>query len=249
MFKSIAIQGLVKNSSKIYRHLSTLDKSETIDEKLRRNGISYNEQIVLGYTSEQLCNIVSDVSKYKEFVPFCTNSEILTPSNDVLSAEKRFNLKTINRLTSSSTDDLSSRRLGRYLNLEANSKKQLHLPQKFSARLEIGYPPIKESYISNVTFIKPKFVKAISRDTHLFQYLINEWKFQPYLLKELNQDNTRKEACLIDFHVSFKFHSILYATLSEVFMEKVFRKMVGAFTDRAQVLYGKPCTLPIKIKN
>jgi ribosome-associated toxin RatA of RatAB toxin-antitoxin module len=87
------------------------------------------------------------------------------------------------------------------------------------------------------------------RSHHLFQYLINEWKFQPYLLKELNQDNTRKEACLIDFHVSFKFHSILYATLSEVFMEKVFRKMVGAFTDRAQVLYGKPCTLPIKIKN
>lgn len=213
---------------------------DTVEEKLKRNGLSYSEKIVLGYSSEQLCDIVSDVSKYKEFLPFCTNSEILHEYHQAnMLADKHFNLKTINK-----TNDLHSRRLGRYLNLDMN-KRQIQLPRTFSARLEIGYPPIRESYISNVTAIRPRYVKAISKDTHLFAYLINEWKFQPYTIS----DNAKQdEACLLEFYVSFKFHSVLYATLSQMFMENVFHKMVSAFTDRAYLLYGKPSIMPIKMK-
>lgn len=219
---------------------------ETSDEKLKRSGISYNEKIVIGYSCQQLCDIVADVGKYKEFVPFCTNSQVLFDSanlssytNIPTSTGNRFNLKTINR-----ADDLSSRRLGRYLNMTAD-KNQIRTPCTFNARLEIGYPPIVESYISNVTALTPKYVKAVSHDTQMFQYLLNEWKFQPYILdKKLKDEN---EACLVDFHVSFKFHSVLYATLSQMFMEKVFHKMVGAFTDRAYKLHGKPSIKPIKL--
>lgn len=214
-------------------------KEDNIDEKAKKSGSSYSEKIVLGYSCEQLCDVVSDVAKYREFVPFCTNSEILNDFNETIVTGHKINLKTINKV-----DDLHQRRLGRYLNLETN-KRQLQIPQSFSARLEIGYPPIKESYISNVTSIRPKYVKAISRDTHLFQYLINEWRFQPYIIS----DNAREdEACLVEFYVTFKFHSVLYAALSQIFMENVFHTMVKAFTDRASVLYGKASIAPIKIK-
>ncbi len=218
---------------------------ETPDENLKRSGISYHERIVLGYSSQQLCDIVADVGKYKEFVPFCTNSEILDDANlssytnIPTSTGNRFNLKAISR-----TDDLSNRRLGRYLNMTAN-KNQLRAPSTFSARLEIGYPPIIESYISNVTTLSPKYVRAVSHDTQMFQYLLNEWKFQPYILDE--KSNKENEACLVDFYVSFKFHSVLYSTLSQMFMEKVFYKMVGAFTERAYKLHGKPSIKPIKL--
>ncbi len=79
----------------------------------------------------------------------------------------------------------------------------------------------------------------------MFQYLLNEWKFQPYILDE--KSNKENEACLVDFYVSFKFHSVLYSTLSQMFMEKVFYKMVGAFTERAYKLHGKPSIKPIKL--
>ena len=214
---------------------------DTVEEKLKRNGLSYSEKIVLGYSCEQLSDIVADVSKYREFLPFCTNSEILHEYHEAnIQTGKRFNLKSISRMP----NEMNSNKLGRYLNLET-TKRQVNLPQTFSARLEIGYPPIKEAYISNVTVIRPRFVKAISKDTHLFSYLINEWKFQPYTIS----DNAKEdEACLVEFYVSFKFHSVLYATLSQMLMENVFRKMVGAFIDRARLLYGKPTILPLKIK-
>ena len=212
------------------------------------NGSYYHEKVILGFSREQMCDLVFNVSKYKEFVPFCANSEILAESkpanSDHLNLKKRANTAKLNLI---------------------DANKEIQTPKSFKAKLEIGFPPIKESYTSHVSMIRPNLVKAISRDTSLFEYLINEWKFHPVdlnnklinnkVLKQAQESNLNlaKEhidnSCIVEFYVSFKFHNIVYAKLSEVFIEKMFKKMVAAFTNRAQFLYGKPSVPPIKLKD
>lgn len=115
------------------------------------------------------------------------------------------------------------------------------------------YPPIKESYMSYVSIIKPEIVKSISRDTNLFEYLINEWKFHPYDITSSpykGQDGTVSQngaaggpdtsACIVEFYVAFKFRSILYSQFSSLFMDQIFKQMVKAFTKRAKQMYGPP---------
>ena len=96
-------------------------------------------------------------------------------------------------------------------------------------------------------------VKAISRDTTLFKYLINEWKFYPnpqsYEKAHLNSLSKSEledleKSCLLEFTVAFKFTNVIYSTFSEMFMDQVFKKMVSAFMERAKILYGKPSVLP-----
>ena len=100
-------------------------------------------------------------------------------------------------------------------------------------------------------------VKAISRDTKLFEYLINEWKFHPnpraYEKAHLNslteaELKELEKSCLLEFTVAFKFSSIIYSTFSQMFMDQIFKKMVSAFMGRARILYGEPSVLP-KIVN
>lgn len=135
--------------------------------------------------------------------------------------------------------------------LISESKSAIVLPPSFKARLEIGYPPIRESYISHVSIIRPNLVKSISRDTRLFEFLINEWKFHPIASSEsqtlsrtvpVKEDEMR--SCIVEFYVSFKFRSPVYSRFSSLFMDQIFRKMVNAFTHRALVLYGKPAVQP-----
>lgn len=220
-------------------------QDNTAEKALSKDGTSYHEKIILGYSREQMCNLVFDVARYKEFVPFCVDSKIM---NEVPRPGKL-------NLTKLSRNNMS-------LNLKnidsSLSNKQLHLPRHFRAKLEIGYPPIQESYISNVTSVHPTNVKSVSRDTNLFEYLINEWKFHPnpqsYELEHLNslsevELKDLERSCLVEFYVSFKFVNVFYSTFSSMFMDQIFTKMVSAFTARAKVLYGKPAVMPKIVNN
>ena len=42
---------------------------------------------------ETVFNIVNNVEKYKNFVPYCTNSEILLENDKIIEAKLEFNLK------------------------------------------------------------------------------------------------------------------------------------------------------------
>ena len=96
--------------------------------------------------------------------------------------------------------------------------------------------------------VRPYEITSISRDTNLFDYLINEWKFLP---NSANQGNTCvniENSCIIEFYVSFRFRSILYSKFSDIFMDQIFGKMVEAFYRRAQTLHGKPSVQTSTIK-
>lgn len=231
---------------------------ESIYSKLRNQttGNYYHEKVILGYSREQMCDLVFNVEKYKEFVPWCIDSYILDANGSSQTiGNKKINL---NLLKKNKTVALN-------LN-ETTSKKEIQTPKSFRARLEIGFPPIKESYVSHVSMIRPHLVKAISRDTNLFEYLINEWKFHPHdffdshlkqpvpmssLTEQQQQvknqatkiqahEKNVEKSCIVEFYVSFKFRSKIYDQLSSLFLDQVFKNMVGAFNKRAELLYGKP---------
>lgn len=103
------------------------------------------------------------------------------------------------------------------------------------ARLEIGFPPLLESYISNVQLDRPKLITASCVEGHLFRHLETRWKFNlpP-------QQYSSDQICLIDFHVSFEFKSVLYARLATPIFDEMVKLNVSAFLKRAQQLHGPP---------
>lgn len=106
-------------------------------------------------------------------------------------------------------------------------KTQDHL----KANLVIGFPPIKESYTSSVTLIKPHLVKAECADGKLFNHLLTLWRFSPGLKKN-------PQSCVIDFQITFEFRSALHANLSNLFFDQVARQMEGAFIKEVGRRYG-----------
>ncbi len=214
------------------RHLkdkgNTLNKSSNYMPSLLNNGNTYYEKVLIGYSRDQMCSLVFDVKNYSKFVPWCVNSEILVPSPSVnKTIDKNLNLNL--RLLKKSYETKQP-----VTPVEDNTLQKMG-PKSFKARLEIGYPPFKESYISHVSMVRPYQITSISRDTNLFEYLINEWKFHPHDPAQENEDK-----CIIEFYVSFKFRSIIYSKFSDLFMDQIFGKMVEAFYQRAKALHGQP---------
>ncbi|RNA35935.1 coenzyme Q binding COQ10 A [Brachionus plicatilis] len=190
--------------------------------KSTSKGSFYHEKVILGYSREQMCDLVFDVRQYKEFLPFCIDSEIIEERS---LRPRGINLKKLHT---------SSKKM--------EAKKAIDLPSSFKAKLEIGYPPIREAYISHVSMVRPETVKSISRDTNLFEYLINEWKFHPY--RPASDSDINPNCCIVEFYVSFNFRSVIYNKFSSLVMDQIYKQMLGAFVKRAHVLYGKASIEP-----
>lgn len=148
----------------------------------------YSEKKLIGYTREQLFNVVAAVEDYHLFVPACRKSEVTQRRSD--------NIK---------------------------------------ARLEIGVPPLLESYTSEVKLDKPKLITASCIEGVLFKHMETIWKFDlpP-------SPHPKDKACLVDFHVSFEFKSFLTARLASAVFDEMARMNVSAFMRRAEKLYGPP---------
>lgn len=143
----------------------------------------YRERRLMGYSPEQLFNVVAAVDLYHGFVPWCQRSEILKEYPD----------------------------------------------GSFDAELEIGFKFLVESYISHVELERPKWIKTTSKDTGLFDHLINEWHFNPGPIPG---------TCDLYFHVDFKFNSPLYRQVASMFFKEVASRLVGAFSERCRLVYG-----------
>jgi len=108
----------------------------------------------------------------------------------------------------------------------------LRRPDRLRAELVVGFPPVRESYVSNVTLAKPRLIKAVCTEGKLFNHLVNHWRLNPGL-----KDNPM--SCIIDFSVSFEFRSLLHSQLAHVFFNELVRQMEKAFVEEAERRFGK----------
>lgn len=97
----------------------------------------------------------------------------------------------------------------------------------FWADLMIGYKLIRERFTSRVELHDTERRIDVSYTDGPFRYLNNHWIF-------IEQDG----GCLIDFYVDFEFKNRMLQRVMGLFFNEAVRRMVHAFEERADALYG-----------
>ena len=95
------------------------------------------------------------------------------------------------------------------------------------ADLVVGFRALKETFTSRVRKQRPSEI-VIDYIEGPLKYLHNSWKFEP----------DGKGGTEIHFCVDFAFKSRIFETLAGQMFDRALRRMIGAFEDRAHVLYG-----------
>ena len=142
---------------------------------------AHSEQQLLPYTPDQLFDLVADIERYPEFLPWCRGARILERGEGEVLAE-----------------------------------------------LVISFAHMRESYVSRVTLNRPQAID-VTLVRGPFQYLTNRWRFTKL------DGGTQ-----IDFHLDFKFRSRLLEGLMGGLFAKATGRMIDAFKERAENLYGNP---------
>jgi ribosome-associated toxin RatA of RatAB toxin-antitoxin module len=81
-----------------------------------------------------------------------------------------------------------------------------------------------------VTLQRPHLVTSSVDDSTLFQHLDSSWCLQP---------GPTPDSTWLAFRVDFAFRSQLYGHVADVFFSEVVQRMMGAFEQRCQQLYGQ----------
>jgi coenzyme Q-binding protein COQ10 len=98
-----------------------------------------------------------------------------------------------------------------------------------AADLIIGFQMFRERFTSHVDLNPEQLEIDVKYAEGPFKYLTNKWRFLPH-----------PEGCDIDFYVDFEFNNRLLQSVIERLFTEAVRRMVKAFEDRANDLYGEP---------
>ena len=98
-----------------------------------------------------------------------------------------------------------------------------------TADLIIGFQMFRERFTSYVEFDQKNYGINVKYADGPFRYLTNNWRFLAH-----------PDGCEIDFYVDFEFNSRLLQSVIETLFTEAVKRMVKAFEDRADVLYGRP---------
>jgi coenzyme Q-binding protein COQ10 len=151
----------------------------------------HSETRHLPYTPEQLFDLVADVRRYPEFLPWVVAV----------------------RIRSDSATDMV-------------------------ADLAVGFRAIKETFTSKVIKRRPHEIEIDYIEGPL-KHLHNSWKFR----------SDGAGGTHIDFCVDFAFRSRMFEMLAGQMFDRALRKMIGAFDERAHVLYGAGAASPSGISS
>lgn len=142
---------------------------------------THTEKRHLPHPPEQLFDLVADVGRYPEFLPWCVAARVLSRSDTEMVAE-----------------------------------------------LAIGFKGIRERFTSRVALDRPNMKIDVEYENGPFKYLENHWHFEP----------DGAGGCKLDFYVDFEFRSRLLEMLIGKLFDEAVRRMVRAFEQRADALYG-----------
>ena len=95
------------------------------------------------------------------------------------------------------------------------------------ADLVVGFGALKETFTSRVKKDRPRSISVDYVEGPL-KYLRNDWTFTP----------DGKGGTDVDFCVDFAFKSRIFESLAGQVFDRALRRMIFAFEERAQALYG-----------
>lgn len=94
------------------------------------------------------------------------------------------------------------------------------------ADMIVGFKGLRETFTSHVRKQRPTEIVVDYIDGPL-KYLRNEWRFR-----------ADPAGCAVDFSVDFAFKNRVFEMLAGQVFGLALRRMIGAFEERAKVLYG-----------
>jgi coenzyme Q-binding protein COQ10 len=94
------------------------------------------------------------------------------------------------------------------------------------ADLIVGFEALKETFTSRVKKTRPGEI-GIDYVEGPLKFLHNHWKFRPV-----------PGGTEVDFCVDFAFRNRIFEALAGQMFDRALRRMIGAFEERAAVLYG-----------
>ncbi len=94
------------------------------------------------------------------------------------------------------------------------------------ADMIVGFKGLRETFTSKIDKERPNRVHVDYVDGPL-KYLRNDWVFRP-----------EGTGCAVDFTVDFAFKNRVFEMLAGQVFGVALRKMIGAFEERAAMLYG-----------
>ncbi|OYU15815.1 MAG: ubiquinone-binding protein [Alphaproteobacteria bacterium PA4] len=134
----------------------------------------------LPYTPEQMFDLVADIGRYAEFLPWVQAMRIRSNDGTIVVAD-----------------------------------------------MVVGFKSLRERFTSRVTLDRPLSVHVDYVDGPL-KYLKNDWAFR-----------AAPGGCAVDFSVDFEFKNKMFEALAGMVFHEAFRRMVGAFEERAAAIYGR----------
>lgn len=143
----------------------------------------------LPWSQEQMFDLVADVRRYAEFLPWVVATRIRSDSETEMVAD-----------------------------------------------MLVGFSAIREKFTSRVHKRRPDSIVVEYVDGPMKQ-LENSWHFAP----------ADRGGCTIEFCVDFTFRNALFEKLAGQYLDRAFRKMVGAFEARAEKLYGSSSSSAISV--
>jgi len=140
---------------------------------------THKETRHLPYTPDQMFDLVADVQRYEEFLPWVSAIRVRSDSDTEMVAD-----------------------------------------------MIVGFKGLRETFTSKVNKHRPDEIHVDYLDGPL-KYLRNDWVFR-----------SEGTGCAVDFSVDFAFKNRVFEMLAGQVFGAALRKMIGAFEDRAAVLYG-----------
>lgn len=145
----------------------------------------HREHRHMPYRADQIYDLVADVARYPEFLPWTAAARI-------------------------------------------RSRSPISGGEEVLADLVISFKVFRERFGSRVQLYPERGRIDTAYLDGPFKYMVSHWDIKP----------AESGGCVVDFEVDFEFRNPVLQSLIGVVFDQAMRRVVGAFEDRARVLYG-----------